>query len=410
MTKILLPTLILGSLFFASCTSDEDNNPITVDPVDVNAPATYTFERDGSSTVSFDGQTTRILMATEILSKFTDFDNSTEVSIQNMFAHVEGANDFSNADLNASNKNVRSKVAASQDYFSTNATGSAQIKTTFDGFISSQINEVFPNRNTVAEPGVAGQIADGTKTRYVNTKGLEYNQAFAKGLLGALMTDQVLNNYLSEAVLDEADNRETNNNDVPEVNANFTTMEHKWDEAYGYVYGLSANAATPNVTIGEDDKFLNEYIGRVNEDADFNTIAKDIFEAFKLGRAAIVANNYEVRDAQAEIIRAKISEVIAIRGIYYLQQAKAKIEDGNQTEAFHALSEAYGFVYSLQFTRKPTTNSPYLSGTEVNNLTSQLLNDGANGFWTLTPATIDAVSESIAAKFSFTVVQAASLD
>jgi len=409
MNRLILTTAIFGSLFFTSCSSDDDNTT-TVDPIEVVAPATYTFERDNNSTVSFDGQTTRILMATEILSKFTDFDNATQASLESMFAHVEGANDFDNADLNSSNKNVRSKVAASQDYFSVNTTESASIKSDFDGFISSQINEVFPNRNELAQPGIAGQIADGTRTRYVNAQGLEYNQAFAKGLLGALMTDQILNNYLSTAVLDEADKRMNNDADVTEVNSAFTTMEHNWDEAYGYVYGLSVNPAIPNATIGDDDKFLNEYIGRVNEDADFNTIAKDIFDSFKLGRAAIVAKNYEVRDAQAAIIRQKISEVIAIRGIYYLQGAKGKIESGDKTGAFHDLSEAYGFVYSLRFTRKPDTTNPYLSESEVDALTAQLLNDGANGFWTLTPATIDAVSESIAAKFNFSVSQAASLD
>ena len=409
MNRLILTTAIFGSLFFTSCSSDDDNTT-TVDPIEVVAPATYTFERDNNSTVSFDGQTTRILMATEILSKFTDFDNATQASLESMFAHVEGANDFDNADLNSSNKNVRSKVAASQDYFSVNTTESASIKSDFDGFISSQVNEVFPNRNELAQPGIAGQIADGTRTRYVNAHGLEYNQAFAKGLLGALMTDQILNNYLSTAVLDEADKRMNNDADVTEVNSAFTTMEHNWDEAYGYVYGLSVNPAIPNATIGDDDKFLNEYIGRVNEDADFNTIAKDIFDSFKLGRAAIVAKNYEVRDAQAAIIRQKISEVIAIRGIYYLQGAKGKIESGDKTGAFHDLSEAYGFVYSLRFTRKPDTTNPYLSESEVDALTAQLLNDGANGFWTLTPATIDAVSESIAAKFNFSVSQAASLD
>ena len=41
-----------------------------------------------------------------------------------------------------------------------------------------------------------------------NAGGLEYNQLVNKGLIGALMVDQMLNNYLSAAVLDEADNRE----------------------------------------------------------------------------------------------------------------------------------------------------------------------------------------------------------
>jgi len=405
--KKLLFTALSATIILTSCSSDDDSGTINND---VTAPATYTFERNNQSTVSFGGQTTRILMAEEIVSAFNDFDNTTQTSLQNMFAHVEGANDFDTAALNASDKSVRSKVAASQDFFNANATEATIIKNTFDGYIAGQVNEVFPNQNTAAAPGTAGQIADGTRTRYVNSNGLEFNQAFAKGLLGALMTDQMLNNYLGTAVLDEANNRENNDNDITDGDNPYTAMEHKWDEAYGYLYGTAANEANPNLTIGDDDSFLNEYTGRVNSDPDFNTIATEIFDAFKLGRAAIVAKNYEVRDAQAAIIRQKVSEVIAIRGIYYLQQGKNKIADGNQTASFHALSEAYGFVYSLRFTRDSQSNTSLFSRSEVDTLLGQLVNEEANGFWTVTPETIDAVSEAIAAKFDFTVAQAATTE
>ncbi|WGF92672.1 DUF4856 domain-containing protein [Aequorivita marisscotiae] len=406
MKNLILSISVLSVLLFASCSSDDDQ-PIVQNTVE--APATYTFMRGAESTVSFNGQTTRILMAGETSSAFTDFDNSTEASVLAMFNHQAGNNDFSDADLNASDKNLRSKTAASYDYFFTNTSESAAIKATFDSYISAQFNEVFPNRMTVASPGVAGQIADGTKTRYVNGKGLEYNQAFAKSLLGALMTDQMLNNYLSTAVLDEGDNREKNDNNITEEGKTYTTMEHKWDEAYGYLYGASANPENPNLTIGEDDKFLNEYVGRVNDDPDFNTIAAEIFDAFKLGRAAIVAKNYEVRDEQVAIIREKVSEVIAVRGIYYLQAGKNKIVDGNREGAFHALSEAYGFVYSLRFTRSSDNSTPLFTRTEVDTLLDLLTESSNNGFWDITPETLDAVSEAMAEKFDFTVAEAGSM-
>jgi len=406
MKNLISSTLIFSALIFASCSSDDDQ-PIVQNTVE--APATYKFLRGTESTVNFDGQTTRILMAGEIANSFMDFDNATEASLLAMFNHQAGNADFGDADLNASDKNLRSKIAASYDYFFTNTSETAEIRADFETYISSQINEVFPNRMVVATPGVAGQVADGSRTRYVGAKGLEYNQAFAKSLLGALMTDQMLNNYLSAAVLDEGDNRQNNDNGVTEENKSYTTMEHKWDEAYGYLYGTSANPENPNLTIGEDDKFLNEYVGRVNEDSDFSTIAAEIFDAFKLGRAAIVAKNYEVRDEQIAIIREKISEVIAVRGIYYLQAGKNKIIDGDREGAFHALSEAYGFVYSLRFTRKSDNNTPLFTKTEVDALLEMLRDSSDNGFWDITPETLDAVSEAMAAKFDFTVAQAESL-
>ena len=404
MKNLFVTSAILAALFFTSCSS-EDDLPIVQNNVD--APATYNFMRGDQSTVNFEGQTTRILMAGETASAFTDFDNTTEASLSAMYNHQAGNNDFSDANLNASDKNLRSKSAASYDYFAANASESTQIKATFDGYISSQINEVFANRMQLAAPGLAGQIADGNKTRYVNAKGLEYNQAFAKGILGALMTDQMLNNYLSAAVLDEGQNRQNNDNGITEENKAYTSMEHKWDEAYGYLYGTSVNPENPNLTIGDDDKFLNEYVGRVNDNADFSTIAADIWNAFKLGRAAIVAKNYEVRDAQAAIIREKVSTVIAARGIFYLQIGKNKIADGDRVGAFHALSEAYGFVYSLRFTRKSEVATPLFSRAEVDTLLGLLMNSSENGFWDITPETLDEVSEAMAAKFDFTVAQAA---
>ena len=351
--------VLCSALLFVSC--DKDDNDSGDNSKEILNPALYTFERDGVSTVSFDGQTTRILMAGETTDAFKDFDTATEASIKAMFAHEKDAVDFSLTELNSSDKSIESKVAASSDFFAANTTESAIIKGEFAAYIEGQINEVFPNKNVLASAGVAGQIADGTSTRYINAQGLEYNQMFAKSLLGALMVDQILNNYLSTSVLDAENNRSSNDNDVLEAGKTYTSMEHKWDEAYGYIYGTSANTANPNLTIGSDDKFLNEYTGRVNDDSDFATIAADIFEAFKLGRAAIVAKNYNVRDEQAEIIRENISKVIAVRGIYYLQQAKTKIENDQITGSFHALSEAYGFIYSLRFTRKPGTTSPYFS-------------------------------------------------
>ncbi len=397
---------VSGSVILTSCSSDDDTSAI----IQVEAPATYEFLRDGENTVNFSGQTTRIAMAEAIVSELTN-NSSTEAIIDAMFDHQENANDFEDADLNASDKSVRNKTAASRDYFSSNATESAAIKADFDAWINGQVDEVFPNWEITATAGSPGvlQEAGGGSNRYINAKGLEYNQAFAKSLIGALMTDQALNNYLGTAVLDEADNITNNDNGVVAEGKPYTTMEHKWDEAYGYLYGASVDPANPNATIGDDDNFLNKYIGRVEDDADFAGIADDIYDAFKLGRAAIVAKNYTVRDEQAAILREKISQVIAIRAVYYLQQGKASLEaiTVDYASAFHDLSEGFGFIYSLQFTRRPDSTAPYFTRTEVQSLIDDLMG-GTNGLWNVTPETLDAMSETIASKFDFTVAQAGS--
>ena len=433
MKKLVFSFMAVAGLIFTSCDSDDnggDDLPLEATCDDgimngdetgidcggsncgpcetgVENPDSYSFERNGESTVSFSGQTTRLLMGDEILGAFSDVTATVE-QIQAMFAHQEGEIDFENADLNASDKSISSKTAASVDYFSSNAVDQGLIRADFNGWIAAQVEEVFPNWNVAAEAGTAGQIADGESTRYISAQGLEYNQLFNKGLIGALTVDQALNNYLSPAVLDEGSNVANNDAGTTEEDKNYTTMEHKWDEAYGYVYGLNANAADPNADLGADN-FLNKYIGRVEGDTDFAGIADEIFQAFKLGRAAIVAMDYEVRDAQAEIVKEKISEVIGIRAVHYLQQGKNALsqETPDFGGAFHDLSEGYGFIYSLQFTRKAGTSEPYFTKTEVDGFLTDLLDDGENGLWNVQETTLDAISNAIADRFDFTVEQAA---
>ncbi|QTD38201.1 DUF4856 domain-containing protein [Polaribacter batillariae] len=394
MKKVLVSLAVIATL--VSCNKRNNDLPKTV------APATYSFERNGESTVDFNGQTTRIKMAGEFISALKNT-SETEATLDAKFAHTAGNADFSDADLNASSKNIRSKVAASRDFFSTNSTDATAIKNQFDGWIAAQVTEVFPNWNTDAAAGVAGNIqqAGGGSTRYVNGKGVEYNQLIAKSLIGGLMVDQILNNYLSKAVLDEGTNVSNNNGNVTETDKNYTTMEHKWDEAFGYLYGNEADITAPTL---KADKFLNEYVGQVNKNANFAGIATEIYNAFKLGRAAIVAKDYNTRDTQVEILREKISKVLAVRAVYYFQQGKIKLPT-DKAAAFHALSEAIGFVYSLQFTRKPNSTEAYFTKTEVDNFMNTLLKD--NGFWDVTNETLDLISTQIASKFGFKVADVA---
>ena len=408
LTRFFTPSLLaLSFLGMVSC-SDDEEGPTT--PT-ATTPDTYTFTRDGQSTVAFSGQTQRIGMATELIDALQNFDEATETSLIEMYRNeTEGGSDadpFAEAALNETDKSVREKVAASRDYFSANVTEGTAIKNQFEDWLTRQVTEVFANEEVAAAPGVAGQIADGSTVRYVNAQGLEYNQLVAKGLIGALMVDQMLNNYLSPAVLDEGDSRAENDAETTEEGEPYTFMEHKWDEAYGYAYGAAADPTQPNLTIGDDDKFLNEYIGQVDQDPDFAGIADNIFNALKQGRAAIVAQDYETRDRQVAVIQENVSRVIAARAVYYLQQGKNALDQEIPAygSAFHALSEAYGFIYSLRFTRQPGTEAPYFSASEVNGFLNTLSGDGTSGLWEITPETLDTLSEAIAGRFGFTVEQ-----
>ncbi|CAM1354085.1 MULTISPECIES: DUF4856 domain-containing protein [Tenacibaculum] len=394
MKRVIFSAVAIFAIMFSSCSSDEVVTP------PVEAPATYVFNRGGNTSVSYSGQTTRIKMAEELVSALKVSTN-TKAKLDGMFTHAAGNNDFTDATLNTSSKNVRSKTAASADYFASNTTEANAIKAKFDGYISSQVSEVFPNWATNAVAGTAGKIqeAGGGSTRYVNAKGLEYNQAFAKSLIGALMVDQMLNNYLSKKVLDEATNVADNDAGTLATGKNYTTMEHKWDEAYGYLYGAEVDGASPKLGA---DSFLNKYLAKVDGNSNFKGIAKEIYEAFKLGRAAIVAKNYTLRDQQIVIIKKAVSKVIAVRAVHYLQAGKATLAT-DKASAFHDLSEGYGFVHSLRFTQD-TSGKAHLPVAEIEGFLTAL--QAGNGFWTLTTKTLDDMSTRIAAVYGFTVDQA----
>ena len=397
---------ILAFLCIALVSCGDDGTTST----NVEAPVEYQFERNGASTVSYGGQTTRLLMAEELNDMLLDWDNQSVERLQQMYNNIdENGNDvspFSSDELNISTKSIVSKVAASKDLFDVNVIEGFAIKQEIEFWMDSQVNVIAANRNQLATPGVAGQIADGTTTRYINGQGLEYDQAVIKSLLGALMLDQIVNNYLSPAVLDDGDNRMENDSELTEEAQSYTTMEHKWDEAFGYVFGLS-DPSDYIGSIGGGDSFINKYLGRVIGDDDFSTMATDIYDAFKLGRAAIVAKDYTLRDEQAEILKGLLSDIVGIRAVYYLQQAKIQF-GSNVGGALHGLSEGYGFIYSLRFARAANSTDALFTREEVDGFIASLMGDGPNGLWDVTNETLDQISDDIAAKFGFTVAQAGS--
>ncbi len=394
----LIFTGITLLLTLNSCTKDEET--VVVNPkLDYTIPETYSFERNGSTSVDFSGQSTRILMLDEMSNYVKNQATSSLIvdntKLQSMFTNTNSA--FTNVALNIPGKQLKDKVAASKDYFSSGSSVTLAeqnaIRTNFESLFTA-LNSASQGNDAIA--GTAGKYGTGTSTRYFSANGLEPVQVYLKSSIGAIFLDQVVNNYLSISKLDELTNRDNNTNKILDGTNNYTKMEHTWDEAYGYVFGASA------------DKFLSEYITKVNSDSDFNTVKADIFLAFRKGRAAIQANDYETRDAQIAILKEKLALIVAVRSVFYMQAGKEKLTENNGAAAFHDLSEGYGFIFSLRFTNKSGTNNPYLSKTEVDNMLA-LMTSGTNGLWDIDNlgTKLDAISNQIASKFGFSVIQAA---
>ena len=401
--------LFASVAIMASCSGSDDDTPSDDTFDTIETPASYVFTNDaGESTVSFTGQTARIAMAEELFDALGDVSGTVKTvdELINMLAHEAGNDDFTDTSLNPLSNQIWSKLAESVDYFK-DETGaltadSDVVRTYIEDVITEQANDVLTSFSNAASEGVAGQLVSTSRTVYVNGDGVELDQVFAKSLIGALMTDQIINDYLT---LSQTADNETIDTEAGET---YTTMEHYWDEAYGYLYG--AEADTENPVLGADS-FLNKYLNSVDGDDDFTGIAEDILNAFKLGRAAIVAEEYDIRDEQIEIIREKISQVIGVRAVYYLAagQEALNADEVDFPSAFHSISEGLGFVYSLQFTRKANvdTPTPYFTGTEVQGFLDQIL-DVEGGLWNEnTATTLGELAEEIAAEFTFTVEEAA---
>ncbi|CAM3561834.1 hypothetical protein FSS13T_06920 [Flavobacterium saliperosum S13] len=402
--NVLLASLPVVALFSVSC-SDDDS--IQEPGFDYTVPSTYTFERNGTSTVEYGGQTNRILMLDAMgnyIKNQAAADASVDVAkLYNMYSNSNTP--FDEASLNAAtDKQLKNKTAASRDFFvNFQGGGSTTEQVSVRNFFETQLtNAGSASGGVLASEGVAGVYQDGSSKRLFAADGLEPQQVLLKGMMGACFLDQVVNNYLSTAVLDEGSNRDNNTNKVLETGKNYTKMEHLWDEAYGYVYGADDLTAAIPVY-----KFWSSYINQVDADSDFGTLKEDLELAFRKGRAAIVAGDYATRDAQIAIIKQKLALVSAVRAVFYLKEGKAKLVTDSGKKAFHALSEGYGFIMSLRYTNKPATNAPYMSKAEVDAVLSELMG-GTNGLYDVDYLNvhIDDLAADIATRFGFTVEQA----
>ena len=358
--------------------------PTTVtNTVTVEIPYSYEYARAGKSTVSYSGQTSRLNMADELYAALNT-NTFTKAQMLEMFNEGTG---FADATLNSSGKKMGNKTAGSP-------LASATVKPLFDAMITDFADNVIPNWATDAANGQAGVLTDVTRTIHVNAKGHEIDQTFIKGIIGAMNVDQIINNYITPYQLDSGTRTSDNDNNTLSSGKDYTDMEHKWDEGFGYLYGQEADATRLDLGVSPtgNGTTLNKYFKKINTSNQAG-IGIKVFDAFRKGRAFIVAKQYDKRDQQAKIIKEELSKVIAYKAVDYINGYMSKIEAGNTADAFHALSEAYGFVMSLQFTNDGT-DSAYFSNSEVNGFLTLMDN-----FWTVQNSDLESIRDQVKDKF-----------
>ena len=355
------------------------------------------FTREGESTVSFSGQTTRLKQTKEIGSNLKKTTSVADIQLMFEGEEVNGSLQsagFADASLNGTTKIVRAKTSASIGLFNkTNGSGQGATNVAeFDAYISGH-QDVIDNWSTQAASGQAGTFLDSDgSTRYVDAKGFELDQLFTKSMAGALAYDQAVNHYFNR--LDDENNgsndyRTANDEGTAKEGKSYTTMEHHWDEAFGYIYG--------NIT-GEN--LIYKYIDNVDGLTKFSGVEKDILEAFVKGRIAIVEKNYSERDTQVAVLREKLALIIAVRAVHYLgggAKLIGTLEEGasERADAFHDICEGYGFINSLRYIVDATGNR-YFTDADVDGYIAVL--EAKNGLWSITSDELIDMADAIAAK------------
>lgn len=305
----------VSALVFTACSKDDD---ITIQPYTV--PATYEFDNveyaEASGRVSMWAGLTNYLGRSTTRRLSADTANFLWNNTNSAFTAETSSNiPFSPAQLNSSAFNLAGKTADAVEF-----------KKLIDSMV--KISQYY---NATASAGVPGKIG----SRLFNHSGLEFNQAVAKGLMGGLVLNQVFA-HLDKTVSDD-------NNTV--VAGQGTAMQHDWDLAFGYV-GIAKDYDTTTVYAGTDPKRPLAVGGYFGERGRYIKAGGTVAEAFRKGRAAIVAKDYAVRDQAIATIKEFMEKTIAAAAYAYVTIPQSS---NDLAAKFHALSEGYGFMLALKY-------------------------------------------------------------
>ncbi|REE00449.1 DUF4856 domain-containing protein [Marinoscillum furvescens] len=360
LTSLFAITLLV---LFASCEDSDDPQP---QDDQLAVPSTYEFTRNGESSVDYSGQTARLNMLAELKSYIaTSHEGATldEQKLLNMFANENDP--FEDATLNASTKQLENKTFVADVEF-------------FKDILSSAAT-VSVDAGDAAE-GQGGLIARSPDNKIlVDEKGWEYTQLIEKGLMGATFLHQIYNSYLTDAKI----GNDVENEELSE-GKNYTAMEHHWDEAFGY-WGVN-----PEFDTEGDNQFWGKYTYGRESYLGSATALKD---AFLKGRTAIVNKDYDERDAQRDIIYEQFEITAAATAIHYINESITDLNNADQGNLFHHLSEGYGFVLALKY-------SPYkqISTAEIEVILEE--DFGTDGdFWTVTVEGLNKAKSTLVATY-----------
>lgn len=340
----------------------------------IEAPETYTFTRDGESSVSYSGQTDRLNMVAEMKSYLGQGDDGEEISEEVLLAMFENEGGDGGGNFSfTSDRQLRNKTFAPD--LDANL---------FEGFFAeAEAASENGAQGITATDGTAGLLERGSgSTILVDENGREFTQLVEKGLMGAIFYNQIFNVYLTDDRI--GPNVE---NDEVEDGENYTPMEHHWDEAFGYTGApIDFVSGWSEDTDGGLSYWAN-YSNTVDQQLEGTNDA--MMDAFINGRTAIVNGNTEAKNAARDALYEELELITAGTAVHYINSTLSALDAGEQGDAFHALSEAWAFVNAIKYS--PRRN---LTIEEIETIKGEQF--GANGnFWNVTPASLNEAKATL---------------
>ena len=326
--------MFLSSLLlfvFIGCESSDDNDDDGAALIDT--PTEYSFESrfsSGENSVSYSGQVVRNLLINDIKTQMgADAASNNPATLVSMMA----------------NDNANQAILSSAGDMST-------VQAKYHDISSSHLNDrltavesyIIPghgaNAGTLVNGWVQESVANGlTRTTGTNA-GIRLDQITQKTLWGAVSYWQGTSKYMSKIPTDD--------NSVASDDANYTAMEHHWDESFGY-FGAALDYNTgyaddvdrkssPYNDSNSDGSidFKSEYnvgwaITAAKRDecsaCDVNhDFTKTIFDAYLEGRT-LITNQADLADilVQRDIVMNNWEKVVAAVSIHYVNDVAADI-------------------------------------------------------------------------------------
>ncbi len=367
--QILLSAIAL-IITFASCKKKETIEPDTTSTPSTPA-ATYTVPTSYNFTnVNYSGQTTRLDMLAEIKTYMNTGNTSLTVlsasKLKDMYQNV--GNQFTNAALNTSGKNIKSKVLLSDQ----------TLYETYMDNIAAASTSTLAGSNGVA--GVIVSSTSSTKKYLFDANGVEWTQVIEKGLMGSFAYYQTTAVYLDDSKIGNSIDNTTI------IAGEGTAMEHHWDEGFGY-FGAPLTAPTSTAGIRFWAKYAND------RNAILSTYT-DLSNAFIKGRAAITAKDFAQRDAQVILVRDLWEKAIASTIVSYVNSTKLVLSDDAIRN--HNCSEIKGFILNLKC--NPTKK---ITSAQITQLETSL---GTN-FYNITTTDLDNIKNTLSTIYNLDSVK-----